>query len=165
MAKQRSTLIRSIRGLLAWWSPVRPVPPAGGLCGGLWCRCTTTCVCFLLLSTAGGVCLLNTQYWALTWALQTRKLKLRSPDPEMRARGFEASLPRRLLCVVQHAMFEGAVLLRGLLLGALSHSTRAEPDGALKWEGQCGTMLAAAGGRANAASSAAAVQFSIDDWY
>ena len=46
------------------------------------------------------------------------------------------------------AMFEGAVLLRGLLLGALSHSTRAEPDGALKWEGQCGTMLAAAGGRA-----------------
>ena len=54
----------------------------------------------------------------------------------------------------QHAMFEGAVLLRGVLLAALSHSARAEPGGALKWEGQCGTMLGAAEGRANAASAA-----------
>ena len=58
-------------------------------------------------------------------------------------------------------MFEGAVLLRGLLLGVLSHSTRAESGGELRWEGQCGTMLAAAEGRANSASSAAAVQFQM----
>ena len=55
-------------------------------------------------------------------------------------------------------MFEGAVLLRGVLLGVLSHSSHAESVGALRWEEQCETMLVAAGGRASAASSAAAVQ-------
>ena len=51
-------------------------------------------------------------------------------------------------------MFEGAVLLRGLLLPLLAHPVGAA--GRLKYKEQCGTMLAAADG---AASAAAAEQF------
>ena len=54
-------------------------------------------------------------------------------------------------------MFEGAVLLRGLLLPLLAHPIRAADS--LKYREQCGAMLAAADGRASAASAAAAVQF------